>query len=642
MRRTVVCLLAAAAFAAGAAHAAPIDGTFNYQGRLTSGGAPITGIADVRFSLWDAAGGGAQFGPTITYFGSPVTGGLFNADLDFGVAALNGDMRWLQIEVRSPAGVGGFVNLGRQEVLGAPYAVQTRGIFVDSALNVGVGTTAPAADLHVGDTTPTMLVRDQSGATLSGIGLDGNSFFRLQTFHPQDGNTSSALVDSFWGGQWQSFDREGGGFFGIVGALGNSGISGDGFIELFSKEGGFGATVTINADGNNNVDDNEFGYIGLGSSGASGQGGTASIRNNDGWETINLLGGGSGGSGALSLFNSSTGDTTVRLDGDIFGYGGQMSTYSEDGFSQSYFEPDFNGEGMFVTWYRDNSNNGLIFNGNDGSGGCELILQGAASSMFFDTGVVGGSSVSLPTDAIQDTEILDEAGAASATSDGAVSLTGGIDILLSRTITCPTSGYCLVVGSCQANFNNHTIGTTSNADYGVSDTSIAFPANQEVAYYIHSGNPSGLYTSPITTHGLFSVGAGANTFYLLGRENTGSATVNDMQLSIIFVPTAYGTVSPTLLARRGAGDDASSPQIPALSPADVAAERLEAVAFDQNRRAAEAADYNARFAELQAQLQQVLREQESMRQEMRRASPPSDTSGAALASPLGHNDATTR
>jgi len=140
--------------------AAPLGTGFTYQGRLKSAGAPLTGTADFQFSLWDAAGtgspptGGNQVGATQAVNSVAVTGGLFTVQLngggEFGANALNGDARWLQIAVRSPAGSGSYTILApRQSLTATPYALQTRGIFVDSAYRVGTGTLTPGMSLEV-------------------------------------------------------------------------------------------------------------------------------------------------------------------------------------------------------------------------------------------------------------------------------------------------------------------------------------------------------------------------------------------------------------------------------------------------------------------------------------------------------------
>lgn len=97
---------------------------FNYQGELKKHGLPVTGLADVRFKLFTAPSGGAQVGPTLLLSSAPVVDGLFQTPLDFGEGAFDGTGRWLQVEVRSPAGAGIYTPLTqRQAILPTPYAI---------------------------------------------------------------------------------------------------------------------------------------------------------------------------------------------------------------------------------------------------------------------------------------------------------------------------------------------------------------------------------------------------------------------------------------------------------------------------------------------------------------------------------------
>ncbi|MEE4270135.1 MAG: hypothetical protein V2I67_00575, partial [Thermoanaerobaculales bacterium] len=105
---------------------------------------------DFQFSLWDAASGGAQIGATVPVNSVAVADGRFTTSLDFGAAAFDGDARWLEIAVDYPSGTGSPTTLSpRQPLSATPYALQTRGIFVDDAGNVGIGTNAPADGFHV-------------------------------------------------------------------------------------------------------------------------------------------------------------------------------------------------------------------------------------------------------------------------------------------------------------------------------------------------------------------------------------------------------------------------------------------------------------------------------------------------------------
>src|SRR4051794_38344321 len=136
--------------AAAAQAQTPLTTAFTYQGQLKLSGGGVNATAGFQFSLFTALTAGTQGGSTISVNSVTGTGGLFAAQLDFCAAAFNGDMRFLQIAVRSPAGAGTFTTLSpRQSLTATPYALQTRGMFVDANNLVGIGTTAPQTKVHI-------------------------------------------------------------------------------------------------------------------------------------------------------------------------------------------------------------------------------------------------------------------------------------------------------------------------------------------------------------------------------------------------------------------------------------------------------------------------------------------------------------
>lgn len=127
---------------------------FTYQGQLRAGGDLVNDSADFEFTLWDADDAGIMIGDTVQVDDVLVVDGVFSVELDFGVVAFNGDARWLEIAVRSPAGVGSFTTLSpRQPLSAAPYALQARGFYVDDQLRVGIGNAAPQHPLSIGEST---------------------------------------------------------------------------------------------------------------------------------------------------------------------------------------------------------------------------------------------------------------------------------------------------------------------------------------------------------------------------------------------------------------------------------------------------------------------------------------------------------
>jgi hypothetical protein len=129
---------------------AQTSSAFTYQAMLRANGELVDGSADLRFRLYDAPAGGNQVGVELSLTNVNVTGGLVTVPLDFGTDPIADGSRWIEIDVRSPAGGGSYVTLApRQALAAAPLAIQTRGVAVDTAGDAGLGTTAPEARLDV-------------------------------------------------------------------------------------------------------------------------------------------------------------------------------------------------------------------------------------------------------------------------------------------------------------------------------------------------------------------------------------------------------------------------------------------------------------------------------------------------------------
>lgn len=171
-----------------------IGTSFTYQGRLDDAGAPASGVYDLQFRLFTAAG--VQVGPTVCSEDVGVTAGAFSVPLDFG-AVFDGTQRLLEISVRPGAGVtcsnaAGFTTLSpRQSVSAGPYALYALtaasaaqfggqpASFYQNAANLSSGTlpSARLAGTYSGALTLTNAanVLAGSGAALTALNAGGVS-----------------------------------------------------------------------------------------------------------------------------------------------------------------------------------------------------------------------------------------------------------------------------------------------------------------------------------------------------------------------------------------------------------------------------------------------------------------------------------
>ncbi|MEK7731719.1 MAG: hypothetical protein AAB363_07660, partial [Planctomycetota bacterium] len=298
----------------------------------------------------------------------------------------------------------------------------------------------------------------------------------------------------------------------------------------------------------------------------------------------------------------------------------------------SGFEPHSAGTGGFAYVFRSTTSQGFTVDGNTGANEPRVTISGSARSAVFDMADTGNASVELPASAIAAAECLDEPGVASnANSDGVAIASTALAIILSRTITVPAAGYVLVLGGTQFEVS-HTTGTSDTYNLGVSDSSTALPANQDLFVTVIAALPTGIYQRVVSPHGLFSVSAGANTFYLLGEKvssTSDNATAFDSQLTLIYFATAYGTVTSTALSATSTAatidsaalNENAAPVRAGRTELEIALEREESIAADQVRMQRELTEMRVKFDALQEELEETMRAQRAAASEARGAKP---------------------
>ncbi|MBI1882410.1 MAG: hypothetical protein HYR94_29910 [Chloroflexi bacterium] len=251
--------------------AAAVQGTaFTYQGQLKRSGSPHNGACDFRFSLYDAASGGAQVGSTQTINGVNVVNGLFTVLIDFGAAAFTGDARWLQTAVQCAGDASLTTLTPRQPLTATPYALGLRpGTVVNG--NIPSGSVIQAINTSgIGVNGSGGIRAGVLGTTtdVNGSGVEGNAsgsnaagVFGVNTFGPgvwgRGTNGGSGVFGQSPGYAVYGASTNG---FGVYGTSTNGGVVGVAYVGVQGNANGTTDSQGVRGD---NGGSNTVGYAGL-------------------------------------------------------------------------------------------------------------------------------------------------------------------------------------------------------------------------------------------------------------------------------------------------------------------------------------------------------------------------------------------
>lgn len=372
-------LLCGASFASAQA---PLGTGFTYQGQLLTGGVPVDEPADVQLRLYDAAVGGVALTGTVTRLAVPIEDGLFTLqDVNFGVNVFNGEDVFLQIAVRVPAGGGAYTTLApRQRIAPTPYALQTRGMFVNTALDVVFGlldTDGLTVTVNDGEGDPGVVLETSATGTANDIQL-----YRDGVLAKQHESVSEGLQTT-----WLNTDSN----LNVL-AGGVSFADDSGFWEVYGKNGT--RTVWLDADNDQNgANDILAGALQIRSTGTNGPGGELNIQNNDGVQTISAFGGVSGAGSTFFLGNGHTDPNfrfnTVELYGDSADGGLLYLRNSANGLTVQ-IDGD-SGDGAYVSLRNRNASTRIALDGDSAEGGVATVYAADGSSTIFLDGEAASS-----------------------------------------------------------------------------------------------------------------------------------------------------------------------------------------------------------------------------------------------------------
>jgi hypothetical protein len=235
----------------------------------------------------------------------------------------------------------------------------------------------------------------------------------------------------------------------------------------------------------------------------------------------------------------------VRLYQDWNGNGGGIELYDEGGFFRTaYMLPSGSTTGGQV---RVQGPSGAAWmQGEHPLHGYEAALGVFGTSDFYVwAGETGDDSVQMPDDAVSAAEIVNETGVAAVVQTSALALPyTGATTVASAQITAPTDGFVFATGFATVRLN-HTNGSITVCYCSISLTTNAGYPDGLVETKLSSLLPSDTYYFPVSVSRVIPVSAGPTDVYLVCADGggIGDIEVRRRHLQLLFVPTAYGTVS---------------------------------------------------------------------------------------------------
>ncbi len=187
-----------------------------------------------------------------------------------------------------------------------------------------------------------------------------------------------------------------------------------------------------------------------------------------------------------------------------------------------------------------------------------LLVWGAALTIpnsFTDGDVISASEMNANFTAVKsavDTLETQQPGGAQVVNINSQPVSGAVASFAAVDVVAPGPGYVLVIASSEVQFA-HTNGSTSNVNFGVSESATAYDDDQDKDLTVSSNAPSGTYVFAGAAQKMFPVSsAGTYTYHVIAFGTT-NADIVDITLSAMYIPTAAGTVSQTSISPASAG-----------------------------------------------------------------------------------------